>query len=110
MVMSQEAGSWKAQVRVYVHRLAPAPRPCDTAQRSASEVKKPQPPSLPSQCCPEGHVGPCRDHLDHCLLSQPRIPEEKTSLQSDLLSKAAPPTLGGAADVLGSSPALQQTA
>ena len=34
-----------------------------TACRSASKVKKPQPPSLPSQCCPEGHVGPCRDHL-----------------------------------------------
>ena len=63
MVMSQEAGSWKAQLHVYVHRLATAPRPCDTAQRSASKVKKPQPPSLPSQCCPEGHVGPCRDHL-----------------------------------------------
>ena len=29
MVMSQEAESWKAPVRVYVHRLAPAPRPCD---------------------------------------------------------------------------------
>ena len=61
-----EPGGWELEgpsVCVYVHRLAPAPWPCDRAQRSASKVKKPQPPSLPSQCCPEGHVGPCRDHL-----------------------------------------------